>query len=159
MKKVTPVIWCLSAMIFTSCLEEALKDDGPENRQPESLISKTFSATRENYAVSKAAMQDGADFGKVNWERRDQMTILALNDGTVSAYAFSTDEEGPSADFTNIDGVVASSDYYAVFPHMSPDMYLYVKKSAGNAYGHDISSDAALSIAMQSSQPSSAGNR
>lgn len=158
MKKVTPVIWCLSAMIFTSCLEEPLKDDGQENRQPESLISKTFTATLENYAVSKAAMQDGADFGKVNWERRDQMTILALNDGTVSTYAFSTDEEGPSADFTNIDGVVASSDYYAVFPHMSPDRYLYVKKSAGNAYGHDISSDAALSMAMQSSQPSSAGS-
>ena len=142
-------------MIFTSCLEEEFNEDGSDNATPETLISKTFSATLENFSVSKASLQDGADVGKVHWEKRDQMTILALDGGVVSTYAFSTDQEGPVADFTNIDGVVAASDYYAVYPHTSSDRYLYVKKGEGTGYGHDISSDAKLSLILQSSQPSS----
>ena len=50
-----------------------------------------------------------------------------------------------------------ASDYYAVYPDMSGDRYPYVKKADGTGYGHDISSDATLSMVLQSSQPSSVG--
>ena len=157
MKRISAIYWCLSALLLISCIKEEFNDDSPEQDSSADLISKTFSATLENSPVSKASLQDGANFGKVYWEKGDQMTILSLEGETVSTSAFSTDDEGAVADFTNEDGVVMASDYYAVYPHMSDDRYLYVKKAEGTGYGHSLSSDASLSMVLQSSQPSSVG--
>ena len=147
----------MSALILASCVKENFKEDDSENVSSESLISKIFSATLENGTVSKTSLQDGVNFGKVNWEKGDKMTVLAWADGKASAYAFSTESEGPAADFTNEDGVAMASDYYAVYPHMSDDKYLYVKKAEGTGYGHDLISESTLSMVLQSSQPSSIG--
>ena len=157
MNRISAIYWLLSAMILTSCVEENFREDDSEDVSSENLISKTFSATLEEGSALRSSLQGGADFGKVYWEKGDQMTILALAGGKVSTYAFSTDDEGPAADFTNKDGVALASDYYAVYPDMSGDWYPYVKKADGTGYGHDISSDATLSMVLQSSQPSSVG--
>ena len=157
MNRISAIYWLFSAMILTSCVEENFREDDSEDVSSENLISKTFSATLEGGSALKSSLQGGADFGKVYWEKGDQMTILALAGGKVSTYAFSTDDEGPAADFTNKDGVALASDYYAVYPDMSGDRYPYVKKADGTGYGHDMSSDATLSMVLQSSQPSSIG--
>ena len=157
MRRIKAIYWCLFALILTACVEENFTEDNSGNTSSVSLISKTFSATLEGGCALKSSLQDGADFGKVYWEKGDQMTILALAGGEVSTYAFSTDDEGPAADFTNKDGVALASDYYAVYPDMSGDRYPYVKKADGTGYGHDMSSDATLSMVLQSSQPSSIG--
>ena len=157
MKRIAVLYWLLSALILASCVKENFKEDDSENVSSESLISKIFSATLENGTVSKTSLQDGVNFGKVNWEKGDKMTVLAWADGKSSAYAFSTESEGPAADFTNEDGVAMASDYYAVYPHMSDDKYLYVKKAEGTGYGHDLISESTLSMVLQSSQPSSIG--
>lgn len=114
MKRIAGLYWCLTALIFMSCIKEDFKEDDSQNISSESLIFRTFAATLENGTVSKTSLQDGANFGKVYWEKGDQITVLAWADGTASTYAFSTDSEGATADFTNSNGVVMASDYYAV---------------------------------------------
>ena len=126
MNRISAIYWLLSAVIFTSCVEENFREDESEDLSSDNLISKTFSATLEGGCALKSSLQDGADFGKVYWEKGDQMTILALAGGKVSTYPFSTDDEGPAADFTNKDGVALASDYYAVYPDMSGDRYPYL---------------------------------
>ena len=153
-------------MLFVSCVEEEFEKEASEETPSESLVSKTFSAIlesgteEENESVvgNRASLQDGADFGKVYWEKGDQLTVMAVTNSLVSTSAFSTEGEGESADFTNTDGVVMASDYYAVYPHMSDDRYLYVKKTAGTGYGHDMSPEGVMTLVLQSSQPSSAGS-
>ena len=145
-------------MILMSCVEEEFRDDISAGKPSDVLISKSFSATLEGSDASRASLQGDGSFGKVSWEKGDQITIMATVDGLVSTSAFTTSDEGDSAEFTNEEGVVMASDYYAVYPHMSDDRYLYVKKAEGTGYGHGMSDDSAMSLVLQSSQPSSVGS-
>ena len=158
MKRIYAILWCLAAISLSSCIEEEFSDDASSDIVAGTLITKIFSASLENDAPSRASLQDGADYGKVYWEKGDQITVMAAVDGLVSTCAFSTEDEGAVAEFTNKDGVVMASDYYAVYPHMSDDRYKYVKKAEGTGYGHEMSADATLSLVLQSSQPSSVGS-
>ena len=88
MKRISAIYWLLSAMILASCVEENLGKEDSEDVSSENLISKTFSATLEGGSALRSSLQGGADFGKVYWEKGDQMTILALSDGIVSICIF-----------------------------------------------------------------------
>ena len=105
-----------------ACQHKEMLDGNAQNGTSVELVPLTISATLES-DQTKTSLQEG---GKVYWENGDAMTVLAVaDDGAVTSYKFTTDDQGAEATFTN-DKVALAENYYAVYPYVATETHKYL---------------------------------
>ena len=123
MKKNVFTGFAVAALLLATvaCQNEDMLASGAQDETSVELVPLTINAKLES-GETKTSLQQG---GKVHWEKGDAMTVLAVGeDGAVTSYKFTTENEGPVATFTG--DVPLAKDYYVVYPHTDETRLAYL---------------------------------
>ena len=154
MKKNVFTGFAVAALLLATvaCQNEDMLASGAQDETSVELVPLTINAKLES-GETKTTLQSG---GKVHWEKGDAMTVLAVgDDGAVTSYKFTTDNEGPEATFTNEKNVALAKDYYVVYPHTDNGRLPYLNDKAISSWGCSVV-DSKLKVYFPSMQKVSA---
>ena len=112
MKKISIILAALAACFSVSCTKEAPTTEPQDPSAPAGMKKVTITATAEG-ATKTSYTDNGEGVGVFSWTEGDQISVMASDN---NFYTFTTQDQGPTANFSGMLPVDVELGTYALYP-------------------------------------------